>query len=174
MKNRLAFIKRKSCYVFASLPCLFLLFLLVGLLPACQFLQTDTKDKYIERYGKFINQFQEESAQYTPQKWEEAEDKIIEMSYDQYRQFEPEMTYNEKLEVNKWRLLFYLAQYRYMVQQHVQVTLGSETETLLQSLRQLMDSTYTIYDGYDEDMRRILFKFKHHDEVPVPHSKGIR
>lgn len=152
----------------------FLFFGVLFTLPACRFLQNDTKDKYIERYGNFINRFQEEVAHYTPEQWADAEAQLTDLAYEQYQNFEAEMSYREKLEVNKWRLLFYLTQYRTMVKQHVQVELGSETETLLQSLRQLMDSTYTIYDGYDEDMRRILFKFKHHDDLPVPHSKSIR
>ena len=56
--------------------------------------------------------------------------------------------------------MFALTRYKDLVQHQVNTEYGSDIETMLNGLREIMDSTYTVYDSFDANMRDLLFKIK--------------
>ncbi|MBK8472455.1 MAG: hypothetical protein IPL33_09965 [Sphingobacteriales bacterium] len=127
---------------------------------ACTWFQSDTKEQYLHDYDAFITDFSTEHPQYSESDWQNTADKLYELSGERYQQFAPTPSYREKLVLQKWAIMVPLMRYKQLAQTQITVEYARDSETLLNGLREIMDSTYTVYDGFDNDMRDLLFKLK--------------
>lgn len=126
----------------------------------CSWFESDNKEQYLKDYDAFVAEFSAQYSHYTPSDWQNAAETINELTTERYHQFEQQLSYREKLVLSKWAVMFALTRYKYIVRQQIRVEYSGDTETLLNGLREIMDSTYTVYDGFDADMRDLLFKIK--------------
>lgn len=127
---------------------------------ACHFFENDTKEQYLKDYDAFAADFSSKHALYNTADWQEVSETMNELTNERYYQFEETLTYREKLVLQKWAIMFALTRYKDLVNHQISTEYGNDTETMLNNLREIMDSTYTVYDGFDEQMREILFKIK--------------
>lgn len=130
------------------------------LLVSCRWQSGDAKGAYLAEYEQFITTFQAEYNSYTADEWAAADEQLSELAHEEYQVFLPQLSYSEKVIVNKWAILYFLARCRHIVHEKVQNDYSNDTQNLLESLHQIMDSTYTIYDGFDAEMRDMLLRYK--------------
>ncbi len=155
-------IKRFHCHTFtlSNMRILFALWLTLFLLSSCRFFESDTKEQYLKDYDAFANEFSTQYPHYSLNDWQAASETFDELANERYYQFESALSYREKLVLNKWAVMFALTRYKDLVQHQVNTEYGSDIETMLNGLREIMDSTYTVYDSFDANMRDLLFKIK--------------
>jgi hypothetical protein len=63
-----------------------------------------SKESYLERYGKFINEVSANYKTYNDKQWHEASDKYKKFSGDWYRKFEDDFTFQEQIKLKAWQV----------------------------------------------------------------------
>lgn len=97
---------------------------------------------------------------YDSKEWNDKDEKIVQFSQVQYRQFEGELSFHEKLTVGKYPVLYHLCKYKYVVQKQIDENYRPDTQKLVESLTEIMDTTFGVFKGYDRNMRQMLLDFK--------------
>lgn len=132
----------------------------------CDYMNFNVKSKedYLVEYRQFIDEVSNKcgDTNYVSNRnyWENADQELYHYSHDLYIAFSGELNFREQLEIGKYPIMYYLCKYRGMVDRQVQMVYNKDTEILLRSLTEIMDSTAIIYDGFDKELRDMLLDFK--------------
>lgn len=145
-----------------NISLLYYTFLLVCLLSSCQYLEYSSmkKDDYVQNYRVFLQEVQANYQTYDAAQWQIADDKIQQFSHQLFQRFEQDLNFEERLEIGKFPIMYHLSKYKLLVDEQVKRVYESEGLTLVRHLTEIMDSTYTIYDGFDSQLRDLLFHLK--------------
>lgn len=149
-----------------------LTFILVCLfqLNACGLFDTSgsSKEAYLSEYRSWMDNVEEicgdVSIKPDDEIWEETDILLSEFTGKQYRQFYPELSFKERLEISKFPVLYYLCRYKTVVDERVKLEFRGEIDTLVRGLTEIMDSTATIYKDYNSGIRESLQDFKSRSE----------
>ncbi len=96
--------------------------------------------------------------------WQDTDDKIYDFAGIRYWQYYEQLSFKERLEINKFPVMYYLCRYKSVVNERVQFEFQGEVETLVKGLTEIMDSTANIYKDYDAGIRDILHDFKSRED----------
>lgn len=131
-------------------------------LSSCQYLEYVgmNKDDYIQDYRLFVAEVQENYQNYDVSKWKDADNKMQQFSQQLFERFEKDLSFEERLELGKYPVMYHLSKYKQLVDERVKRVYEQEGQTLVRHLTEIMDSTYTIYDGFDNNLRDLLFRLK--------------
>ena len=142
---------------------LFLFSILLFLtLSSCQYLEYVgmNKDDYVQNYRLFLTEVQANYQNYDAEQWKNADNKMQQFSHQQFERFEQELNFEERLELGKFPIMYHLSKYKQLVDERVKRVYESEGQMLVRHLTEIMDSTYTVYDGFDSNLRDLLFRLK--------------
>ena len=96
----------------ASLLLLLLLLLLLTLGSCNYFKSKGNKQDFLDSYRSFMQDVQSNYNIYDSKDWNVADEKIVDLSQNQYRSFETDLTFHEKLEIGKYPVLYHLYKYK--------------------------------------------------------------
>lgn len=160
------------------------LLLLVGLGSCSYFKSKGNKQEFLDSYRSFMQDVQSNYNIYDSKDWNVADEKIVELSQNQYRVFEADLTFHEKLEIGKYPVLYHLYKYKRTVADQINLSYRPDAQKLIESLTEIMDTTANVYKGFDKDIREMLIDFKRKDaERPgsivvqpdtTKHSKSVK
>ncbi|MEZ4885565.1 MAG: DUF6565 domain-containing protein [Chitinophagales bacterium] len=132
-----------------------------------QFLTSDTSTKkdYIHAYEAFVNNVSKNYLTYSVDAWTEADKDFQKFSAKLYKEYYPEMSLSEKMEVGKLPIMYHIFKYKSTIEREVAGSVVENTRELRNHLQDIISNTAEIYDGsYDQRIRNILDDFKAHGD----------
>jgi len=118
------------------------------------------KDDYVQTYRAFLEEVQNDYQNYDATQWQAADDKMQQFTHTLHKRFEKDLNFSEQLEISKFPIMYHLSKYKQLVDVRVKRVYEQEGQMLVRHLTEIMDSTYTIYDGFDSNLREMLFRLK--------------
>ncbi len=148
----------------SSYKTIFVSILLLSILGGCSYFKSKgNKQDFLDAYRSFMQDVQGNYNIYDSKDWNVADEKIVDFSQNQYRVFEADLTFHEKLEVGKYPILYHLYKYKRTVKDQVNLQYRPDAQKLKESLTEIMDTTANVFNGFDKDIREMLIDFKRKD-----------
>lgn len=137
--------------------------LLIILLTAssCNYvLNVTSKSEYLNNYRKLIQEVQNNYHNFNEVHWERYDKELNNFSQTLYVHFIDDLSYQEKLEVGKYPIMYHLAKYKNTIATQVDDTYKKDVELLQESLTEIVDSTKNIYTNFESETKRVINESK--------------
>lgn len=145
-----------------------LLLCLTFVLPSCEYFQFGglTKEEYMRDYRKFIQSIEGSYRTIDLETWGLKDKELYRFSHDLYKAHDPALSFQEKLLLGKYPIMYYLYRYKSMVEVEVHDNIYDDVAMLKRSLSEIMDTTQHIFYEFDHELRAMMDGFRGKQEVP--------
>jgi len=123
-----------------------------------------TKDEYLTEYRDFIKYMHTNYHDFTFEDWEKSEKILHQYSHNYYRYYKAYMTDNERLEVNKFPILYHLSRYKRLISDEISTHYKRDGQILRKSVQDVLQSSHpeevlpdSLIEYYKESVSPVIY-----------------